>query len=200
MIGMIACLSLVLLTGLVAPGVAVPVGLAGVAGVIVCRLASSRGIGWPWSPLLGILGAVILGWSSHCPPCGSAACGWRSWTWPPRPLNSFYFGNPVFGVPAAGAPVPRPTMFGFSMGTNYRYVPWTEINPGPLFAHRRPPRPDRLRRPDDQRPPRQPRERMLAMRSNERSAPAADMSPAAIELVTFGIATVVIALAGIMYG
>jgi branched-chain amino acid transport system permease protein len=40
---------------------------------------------------------------------------------------------------------------------------------------------------------------MLAVRSNERSAAAVGISPARIKLITFAIATVIMALAGIMY-
>ena len=201
MIGIIACLSLVLLTGLVGQVSLFQFGLAGVAGVIVSKLASSHGIGWPWSPLIGILGAVILGLVTALPALRVRGVELAILTLAAAAaLNSFYFGNPVFGVPAAGAPVPQPEIFGFSIGTNSPVRSLDGDQPSPLFgvgvlivliacavlvAN--------IRRGSLGK-------RMLAVRSNERSAAAAGISPAAIKMVTFGIATVIMALAGIMYG
>ena len=201
MIGIIACLSLVLLTGLVGQVSLFQFGLAGVAGVIVSKLASSHGIGWPWSPLIGILGAVILGLVTALPALRVRGVQLAILTLAAAAaLNSFYFGNPVFGVPAAGAPVPQPEIFGFSIGTNSPVRSLDGDQPSPLFgvgvlivliacavlvAN--------IRRGSLGK-------RMLAVRSNERSAAAAGISPAAIKMVTFGIATVIMALAGIMYG
>ena len=201
MIGMIACLSLVLLTGLVGQVSLFQFGLAGVAGVIVSKLASSHGIGWPWSPLLGVLGAVILGLVIALPALRVRGVQLAILTLAAAAaLNSFYFGNPVFGVPAAGAPIPQPTVFGFSIGTNSPVRSLDGDQPSPLFgigvlivllvcavvvAN--------IRRGSLGK-------RMLAVRSNERSAASAGISPAVIKLITFGIATVIMALAGIMYG
>ena len=200
MIGMIACLSLVLLTGLVGQVSLFQFGLAGVAGVITSKLASSHGIGWPWSPLLGVLGAVILGLVVALPALRVRGVQLAILTLAAASaLNSFYFGNPVFGVPAAGAPVPQPTIFGFSIGTNSPVRSLDGDQPSPLFAIgvllvliACAVAVANIRRASLGK-------RMLAVRSNERSAAAAGISPGVIKLATFGIATVIMALAGVLY-
>ena len=85
MIGMIACLSLVLLTGLVGQVSLFQFGLAGVAGVISPSsppATASDGHGHRCSASSA---QSSWGWSSHCLPCGSAACNWLSSPWPQPP-------------------------------------------------------------------------------------------------------------------
>ena len=200
LIGAVACLSLVLLTGLVGQISLFQYGLAGVAGVIMSKLSSNLGIGWPWSPLLGIAGAVLLGLLTALPAVRVRGVQLAILTLAgATALNSFYFGNPSFGVPAAGAPVPQPTVFGFTIGTTSPVRALDGAQPSPLFGAgvlvtliaialvvgniRR----GSLGK------------RMLAVRSNERSAAAVGISPARIKLIAFVLATVIMALAGICY-
>jgi branched-chain amino acid transport system permease protein len=200
LIGAVACLSLVLLTGLVGQVSLFQFGLAGVCGVIVSRLSTQAGIGWPWSPLVGIAGAVVLGLVMALPALRVRGVQLAILTLAGAvALNSFGFGNPTFGVPASGAPVARPTVFGFSIGTDSPVRALDGARPSPLFgvgallvlivcavlvAN--------IRRSSLGK-------RMLAVRSNERAAAAVGISPARVKLVTFALATVIMALAGILY-
>jgi branched-chain amino acid transport system permease protein len=200
LIGAMACLSLVLLTGLVGQISLFQYGLAGVAGVIVSKLSSNLGIGWPWSPLLAIAGAVLVGLVTALPAVRVRGVQLAILTLAgATALNSFYFGNPSFGVPASGAPVPQPTIFGFSIGTTSPVRALDGAHPSPLFgagvlitliavalAV------GNIRRASLGK-------RMLAVRSNERSAAAVGISPARIKLIAFVLATVIMALAGIFY-
>jgi branched-chain amino acid transport system permease protein len=201
LIGALACLSLVLLTGLVGQISLFQFGLAGVAGVIVSKLSANLGIGWPWSPLIGVLGAVVLGLLMALPALRVRGVQLAILTLAGAvALNSFGFGNPTFGVPAAGAPVPQPTVLGFPIGTTSPVRALDGARPSPLFgvgvlviliitslvvAN--------IRRGNLGK-------RMLAVRSNERSAAAVGISPARIKLITFALSTVIMALAGILYG
>lgn len=200
LIGAVACLSLVLLTGLVGQVSLFQFGLAGVAGVIVSRLSTGLGVGWPWSPLAGIAGAVLLGLLMALPALRVRGVQLAILTLAGAvALNSFGFGNPTFGVPASGAPVATPSVLGFSIGTDSPVRALDGARPSPLFgvgvlvvlvacallvAN--------VRRSSLGK-------RMLAVRSNERAAAAVGISPARVKLVTFAIATVVMALAGILY-
>jgi len=200
MIGAIAALSLVLITGLVGQLSLFQFGLAGVAGLVTARLSTEAGIGWPWGPLIGIAAAVALGLLMALPAlrvrgvqlgiltlAGSVA------------LNTFVFGNSTFGVPASGAPASPPTILGFPIGPTSPVPGIDGARPSPLFgvavalvmilcgivvAN--------IRRGSLGK-------QMLAVRSNERAAAAIGISPAKVKLIGFAIATVMMALAGILY-
>lgn len=200
LIGMIACLSLVLLTGLVGQISLFQFGTAGVAGVIVSKLSTGIGLSWPWAPIIGILGAVVLGTLMALPALRVRGVQLAILTLAGAvALNSFGFGNPVFGVPAAGAPVAPPTIFGFSIGPNSPVEGLDGARPSPLFglgvlltlivvavavAN--------IRRSNLGK-------RMLAVRSNERAAASVGIAPARIKLITFALASAIMALAGILY-
>jgi branched-chain amino acid transport system permease protein len=200
LIGAVACLSLVLLTGLVGQVSLFQFGLAGVAGVIVSKLTTHTGIGWPWAPLIGVIGAVALGLLMALPALRVRGVQLAILTLAGSvTLNSFGFGNPIFGVRASGAPVATPTVFGFSIGTDSPVSGLDGARPSPIFgvgvlivlivsgvvvAN--------IRRGSLGK-------QMLAVRSNERAAAGVGISPARVKLLAFAIATVIMALAGILY-
>ncbi|SHN39400.1 ABC transporter permease [Cryptosporangium aurantiacum] len=200
LIGAVACLSLVLLTGLVGQVSLFQFGLAGVAGLILSKLTAHTGLGWPWAPLIGVVGAVVLGLLMALPALRVRGVQLAILTLAGAVvLNSFGFGNSTWGVPASGAPVAQPSVFGFSLGTDSAVRGLDGARPSPLFgagvllvliacavlvAN--------IRRGSLGK-------RMLAVRSNERAAAAVGISPARIKLVTFALATVIMALAGILY-
>lgn len=200
LIGAIACLSLVLLTGLVGQISLFQFGLAGVAGLIVSKLSTNAGIGFPWGPVIGVGGAVALGLLMALPALRVRGVQLAILTLAGAvALNSFGFGNSTFGVPASGAFVAQPTIFGFEIGTTSAVEGLDGARPSPAFgivvlviliacamvvAN--------IRRTSLGK-------RMLAVRSNERAAAAVGISPARIKLITFAIATVIMALAGILY-
>ncbi|GAB2826418.1 hypothetical protein GCM10022221_25560 [Actinocorallia aurea] len=200
LIGALACLSLVLLTGLVGQVSLFQFGLAGVAGLITSKLTEHLGLPWPWAPLAGVAGAVVLGLAMALPALRVRGVQLAILTLAGAvALGGFGFGNSLWGVPAAGAPVASPTVLGFSLGTDSPVRALDGSRPSPLFgagvlltlvlaamavaALRR----GTLGK------------QMLAVRSNERAAAAVGISPARVKLIAFALATVIMALAGIAY-
>jgi branched-chain amino acid transport system permease protein len=61
MIGMVICLSLVIITGFVGQVSLAQVALAGVSGFVVSHLIVDAGVGFPWGPLAGSVAAAVLG-------------------------------------------------------------------------------------------------------------------------------------------
>src|SRR5215210_5849737 len=61
LVGMVVCLSLVVITGFVGQVSLAQVTLAGVSGFVVSRLFVEAGVGFPWGPLAGSLVATLLG-------------------------------------------------------------------------------------------------------------------------------------------
>src|SRR4029079_17206583 len=60
LIGVVVCLSLVVITGFVGQVSLIQVTLAGVSGFAVSHLIVEAGIGFPWGPILGTLAAVVV--------------------------------------------------------------------------------------------------------------------------------------------
>ena len=119
LIGVVMALSLVLIIGFVGQASLVQVGLAGVAGFAVSKLAITAGIGFPLGPIMGIAAAVLLGilvaFSSLRVRGVSLAIVTMSAA---VALDRFVFQNPVWGAGAAGSDVPPPEIFGVSIGNN----------------------------------------------------------------------------------
>ncbi|MFI6517591.1 ABC transporter permease [Spirillospora sp. NPDC050679] len=200
LIGSIACLSLVVVTGLVGQVSLLQFGLAGVAGVVLSKLTADAGLGWPLALVAGVLGALVIGLVTALPALRVRGVQLAILTLAGAvALNSFGFGNTRWGVPASGAPVESPTVLGFSLGTDSPVRGLDGARPSPLFGAvvllvliaaallvagiRR----GSLGK------------RMLAVRSNERAAASAGVSPAQVKLVAFAVATVIMACAGVLY-
>lgn len=199
-IGAMACFSLVLLIGLTGQVSFFQYALAGVAGLIVSKMTSNLGVGWPWAPLVGIAAAIVIGLIVALPALRIRGVNLAILTLSAAvAVNSFGFGNPVWGASAAGAPVVQPSILGFSIGTDSRVKGIDGALPSPLFgvaaiialvfvvllfAN--------IRRTTLGK-------QMLAVRSNERAAAAGGVSPVRVKLISFGIASGIMALAGVFY-
>ncbi len=200
LIGAVAAMSLVVLTGFVGQLSLVQFGLAGVAGLVTARLSTVAGIGWPWGPLLGIVVAVLLGLVLALPALRVRGVQLGILTLAGAvALNTFGFGNSTFGVPPSGAPAEAPTFLGFVIGTTSPVQAFDGARPSPMFgigvvlvliitgvvvSN--------IRRGSLGK-------QMLAVRSNERAAAAIGISPARVKMIGFAISAVIMALAGILY-
>jgi branched-chain amino acid transport system permease protein len=201
MIGTIGCLSLVVLTGFVGQVSLLPYSLAGVAGLVVSKLASIAHLGFPLAPLVAILIATLLGVATALPALrvrgvqlailtvGAAVA-----------ISSFVLGNPSVNGGLRGAPIPSPTFLGVGFGPDSPFPTGHGQLPSPafglvclaitsllcLFVAS-------LRRSELGR-------RMLAVRASERAASGVGLSPGQIKLVGFGISSALAAVAGVLLG
>ena len=118
LIGIVVCLSFVVVTGFAGQISIAQLGLAGLTGFIVSKLALHASIGFPLGPLVGTVGALAVGLLV-------AACALRV-----RGVNlaivtlaaalalqQFVFANPTIGGGDTGAPVPAPHLLGLDLGT-----------------------------------------------------------------------------------
>src|ERR687895_730556 len=200
MIGTVMALSLVVITGFVGQISVVQLSLAGVAGFTVSHLAVDAGIGFPLAPLAGAAVAVLLGEltavsalrvrgvSLAVVTLGAAVA-----------ISQFGFINQTWGGGAAGSPVPEPHLFGLDIGPQSAFRGLDGSLPSPVFgwlvlgmtvglclvvaAIRR----GNLG------------QRMLAVRSNERSAAAAAIDVRSVKLIAFGISSFIAGVAGTLY-
>jgi branched-chain amino acid transport system permease protein len=200
MIGTVIALSLVVITGFVGQISVVQLSLAGVAGFTVSHLAVDAGIGFPLAPLAGAAAAVLLGEvtavsalrvrgvSLAVVTLGAAVA-----------ISQFGFINQTWGGGAAGSPVPEPHLFGLDIGPQSAFRGLDGSLPSPVFGWvvlavtvgicllvasvRR----GNLG------------QRMLAVRSNERSAAAAAIDVRSVKLIAFGISAFIAGVAGSLY-
>jgi branched-chain amino acid transport system permease protein len=200
MIGTVMALSLVVITGFVGQISVVQLSLAGVAGFTVSHLAVDAGIGFPLAPLAGAAAAVLLGEltavsalrvrgvSLAVVTLGAAVA-----------ISQFGFINQTWGGGAAGSPVPEPHLLGLDIGPQSAFRGLDGSLPSPVFGWlvlavtvgtcllvasvRR----GNLG------------QRMLAVRSNERSAAAAAIDVRSVKLIAFGISAFIAGVAGSLY-
>ena len=197
LIGAMVCLSFVVTTGFVGQISIVQVGLAGIAGFVVAKLAVQAGIGVPRGPLIGVAGAVVVGLVVAVSALRVRGVNLAIVTLAATlALQEFVFGNPTIGGGDAGAPVPSPRLFGVNLGTVAHFPVNDATPPSPGFgmicvlvlvllgllvaAMRR----SLLG------------QRMLAVRSNEAAAAAAGMSVRSIKLLALAIASAIAGVAG----
>ena len=199
-IGTVICLSLVVVTGLVGQISMVQVGLAGITGFIVSKLAVHAGIGFPLGPIIGTLAATAVGLVLAIPALrvrgvnlaivslGAALA-----------LQEFVFANATIGGGISGSPVPAPHLLGLDLGPLASFPINDASPPSPVFgflcvvvalgigllvAS--------LRRSTLG-------QRMLAVRSNERAAAGAGINIRATKLQAFAIASATAGVAGALY-
>ena len=114
MVGMVVCLSLVVITGFVGQMSLAQVTLAGVVGFVVSQLFVHAGIGFPWAPLAGSVAGVIVGLI-----VGVSALRVRGASLAVVTLagviaiEQFGFANSTWGAGPSGSPVGQPKLFGF---------------------------------------------------------------------------------------
>jgi branched-chain amino acid transport system permease protein len=200
MIGMVVCLSLVVITGFVGQVSLAQVALAGVSGFVVSHLIVKAGVGFPWGPLAGSFAAAFLGLV-----IGASALRVRGVSLAVVTLagavaiEQFGFANKTWGAGGFGSPVEQPTLAGLKLGSNAGYRGLDGNLPSPvlgfvfvfvvvllcLFVAN-------LRRSTLG-------QRMLAVRSNERAAAAAGISVRNVKFVAFALSSFIAGTAGWMY-
>ena len=113
LVGVVVCLSLVVITGFVGQVSLVQVTLAGVCGFAVSHLFVDAGIGFPWAPIVGSMAAVVVGLI-----VGASALRVRGVSLAVVTLagvvaiEQFGFANEKWGAGIGGSPVQQPSLFG----------------------------------------------------------------------------------------
>ena len=200
LIGMVVCLSLVVITGFVGQVSLAQVTLAGVAGFAVSHMIVRAGIGFPWGPLVGSLAGVVVGLI-----VGASALRVRGASLAVVTLagvvaiEQFGFANSRWGAGVSGSPVEQPGLFGFDIGANAGFRGLDGKIPSPvlgfvylavvialclLVAQ--------LRRSVLG-------QQMLAVRANERAAAAAGVNVARVKITAYAISSFIAGTAGWMY-
>ncbi len=200
MVGMVVCLSLVVITGFVGQMSLLQVTLAGVAGFVVSDMFVHAGIGFPWGPLAGSLAGVVVGLI-----VGVSALRVRGASLAVVTLagviaiEQFGFANSKWGAGPAGSPVGQPKLFGLRIGANASFRGLDGKLPSPvlgfvyliavialclLVAN--------LRRAVIG-------QQMLAVRANERAAAAAGINVARVKITAYAISSFIAGTAGWMY-
>jgi branched-chain amino acid transport system permease protein len=200
LVGMVVCLSLVVITGFVGQVSLVQVTLAGVSGFVVSHLIVDAGVGFPWGPLAGSLAGVVVGLI-----VGASALRVRGVSLAVVTLagvvaiEQFGFANSRWGAGPSGSPVAQPTLFGFDLGTGASFRGLDDKVPSPmlgfvylvvvvalglLVAQ--------LRRSVLG-------QQMLAVRANERAAAATGVNVARVKITAYAISSFIAGTAGWMY-
>lgn len=200
LIGIVVCLSLVVITGFVGQVSLAQVTLAGVAGFVVSHMVTRAGIGFPLGPLIGSVVAVIVGLI-----VGASALRVRGASLAVVTLagvvaiEQFGFANRRWGAGVSGSPVAQPTFFGVHIGANAGFDGLDGKSPSPalgvlflavvvalclLVAQ--------LRRSVLG-------QQMLAVRANERAAAAAGVNVARVKITAYAISSFIAGTAGWMY-
>jgi branched-chain amino acid transport system permease protein len=200
LIGVVVCLSLVVITGFVGQVSLVQVTLAGVAGFAVSHMVVKAGVGFPWGPIVGTVAAVVIGLI-----VGTSALRVRGASLAVVTLagvvaiEDFGFANTRWGAASGGSPVAQPRLFGFDIGTTAGFRGLDGKVPSPvlgfvflivaialglLVAN--------VRRSVLG-------QQMLAVRANERSAAAAGVEVARVKIAAYAISSFIAGTAGWMY-
>jgi branched-chain amino acid transport system permease protein len=200
LIGSVACLSLVVVTGFVGQVSLAQFALAGVSGLTVSKFATDLGIGFPLGPLAGIVVATLFGLVMALPVLRVRGVQFTIVTLAAAvAIEAFGFDNASFGGGVNGSPVPEPTLFGLDLGTRADFPINGGQLPSPVFGFgclavlivvalavgllRR----SSLG------------QEMLAVRSSERASAGSGLSPGWVKLVAFGIGGAIAAVAGVLY-
>lgn len=200
LVGMVICLSLVVITGFVGQVSLAQVTLAGVAGFAVSHMAVKAGIGFPWGPLVGSVAAVVIGLV-----VGASALRIRGASLAVVTLagvvavEQFGYANRRWGDGGSGAAVEQPSLFGVRLGANAGFRGLDGKVPSPvlgfvylavvialclLVAQ--------IRRSTLG-------QQMLAVRANERAAAATGINVARVKIVAYAISSFIAGTAGWMY-
>jgi branched-chain amino acid transport system permease protein len=200
LIGVIICLSLVVLTGFVGQISLAQMAFAGIAGFTLSKLTTDFGVPFPFGPLIGATVAVLFGLVAAVPALRVRGVNLAVVTLAAAvAIENFVFKNPSWSGGDQGARVPPPRFLGLGFGPN---------DPGSLDDKL--PNPwfgvfclvvvvflailvVNLRRSATGR-------RMLAVRANERAAAAAGVSVTGTKLLAFGIAAFIAGLGGALSG
>ena len=200
LVGVVMCLSLVVITGFVGQVSLAQVTLAGVSGFVVSHMFVKADIGFPWGPLVGSVAAVVVGLI-----VGVSALRVRGVSLAVVTLagviaiEQFGFANSRWGAGPNGSPVGQPKLFGTAIGGNASFRGVDGKLPSPvlgfvylvavialclLVAN--------LRRSLLG-------QQMLAVRANERAAAAAGINVARVKITAYAISSFIAGTAGWMY-
>ena len=200
LVGVVVCLSLVVITGFVGQVSLAQVTLAGVSGFVVSHMFVDAGIGFPWAPLAGSVAGVVVGLI-----VGASALRVRGASLAVVTLagvvaiEQFGFANSKWGAGTGGSPVQQPSLFGTRVGADASFRGLDGKVPSPvlgflflvvvialclLVAS--------LRRSVLG-------QQMLAVRANERAAAAAGINVARVKITAYGISSFIAGTAGWMY-
>ncbi|MDY7102959.1 MAG: ABC transporter permease [Actinomycetota bacterium] len=200
LVGMVICLSLVVITGFVGQVSLAQVTLAGVSGFAVSHMVVKAGIGFPWGPIVGSVAAVVIGLA-----VGASALRVRGASLAVVTLagvvavEQFGYANRRWGDGGSGAAVEQPTLFGVRIGYDAGFRGIDGSVPSPvlgfvflavvvalclLVAQ--------IRRSTLG-------QQMLAVRANERAAAAAGIHVARVKIVAYAISSFIAGTAGWMY-
>jgi branched-chain amino acid transport system permease protein len=200
LIGTLMALSLVVITGFVGQISVVQLTLAGVSGFTISHLAANAGIGFPLAPLAGAAAAVVLGLLTAVSALRVRGVSLAVVTLAAAvAIANFGFLNTTWGGGQTGSPVPEPRLAGLDVGPRAPFRGLDGNLPSPVFGWvaliatvvlcllvgimRR----GTLG------------QRMLAVRSNERAAAAAAISPRAVKLTAFAVSAFIAGAAGSLY-
>jgi branched-chain amino acid transport system permease protein len=200
LVGVVVCLSLVVITGFVGQVSLAQVTLAGVSGFVVSHMFVKADIGFPWGPLAGSVAGVVVGLI-----VGVSALRVRGASLAVVTLagviaiEQFGFANSRWGAGPSGSPVGQPELFGVGIGGNASFRGLDGKLPSPvlgfvylaavialclLVAN--------LRRAVLG-------QQMLAVRANERAAAAAGINVARVKITAYAISSFIAGTAGWMY-
>src|SRR5262245_35074442 len=203
LLGILICLSLVVIIGFVGQISVVQLALAGVAGFTMSHLTTDVGGVWaefPISLLIGALSATAVGLLIAVSALRVRGVSLVVVTLAAAvALEQFGFLNVRWGGQASGSPVEQPSIGGLDLSPNGSFRGLDDKIPSPVFgflvlagvllmallvAN--------LRRSSLG-------QRMLAVRSNERAAAAAGINVRNVKLAGFGIAAFIAGMAGALY-
>ncbi len=200
LVGVLVCLSLVVLTGFVGQISLAQMTIAGVAGFTLAKLAGTYGVPFPLGPLAGAAVATAFGLLAAVPALRVRGVNLAVVTLAAAvAIESAVFRNQTWSGSAEGARVPPPRLFGLRFGPN---------DPG--FLDGKLPNPwfgifcllvvVALALTVAKLPGTATGRRMLAVRSNERAAAAVGVSVAGTKLLAFGLSSFIAGIAGGLSG
>ena len=197
LIGVLGCLSLVVIIGFVGQVSLAQLALSGASGFAVSKLGVHAGIGFPLAPILGALVATVLGTAIAVGALRVRGVNLAVVTLAAAvAMEDFVFANPTIGGGAAGSPVSAPHLLGINLGSTASFPINGAQIPSPVFgflcagvtvvvamlvAS--------LRRIDLG-------QRMLAVRSNEAAASAVGINVRSVKLQAFAISSCIAGIAG----
>jgi len=197
LVGIVLCLSLVILTGFVGQISLAQMAFAGISGFTIAKLATTWGIGFPWAPLLGALVASAIGVIAAIPALRVRGVNLAIVTLAAAAtVENLVFKNSSLTGGLNGAHVGPPRLPGLRFGPNDASSLGDGKLPSPLFAifclvvavglavlivnMRRSPTGRRL----------------LAVRTNERAAAAGGINVAGTKLLAFWLSSFVAGVGG----
>lgn len=198
LIGGVVCLSFVVLTGYVGQMSLLQAALSGVTALIVTKLSTSGGVGFPLAPIMGILAALAVGLIAAASALRVRGVSLAIVTMAAAlAIERFWFANPAFGI-TDSSKIGDPSIFGLGIGTHAKFFGIND-QPSPMFGlvcllvlvvsclAVLGLRNGELGR------------RMLAVRSNESAAAAAGISVPETKLAAYAISSTLAGVAGVLY-